>query len=92
MRPSLLHPRGERRRPSRRQRASARAHVPARVAEPASTRVEALASFCDPAVERVRAAGGPVDEASYVCACGYLFCAAVSTTVECPQCGTGQAW
>jgi hypothetical protein len=46
----------------------------------------------DIAVERVRASGGPLDEASYVCQCGYLFAAPVSTTVSCPHCGTSQAW
>ncbi len=47
---------------------------------------------CDPAVRRAREAGGPVDHASYTCACGYLFYASVSTTVTCPHCGAGQAW
>jgi hypothetical protein len=47
---------------------------------------------CDPAVERARQAGGPLDEAVYTCGCGYFFSAAVSTTVACPHCGTGQAW
>ena len=42
--------------------------------------------------ERVREAGGPVDLASYICCCGYLFSAAVSTTVACPHCGADQAW
>jgi len=46
----------------------------------------------DIAVERVRAAGGPLDRASYICECGYLFAAPVSTTVSCPHCGTPQAW
>jgi hypothetical protein len=46
----------------------------------------------DIAARRVREAGGPTDLASYACPCGYLFAAAVSTTVECPHCGTGQAW
>jgi hypothetical protein len=46
----------------------------------------------DIAVERVRAAGGPLDEASYACECGFLFAAPVSTTVACPHCGAGQAW
>lgn len=41
---------------------------------------------------RVRAAGGPQDDASYSCTCGYVFRAAVSTSVACPHCGTGQAW
>jgi hypothetical protein len=47
---------------------------------------------CDPAVERVREAGGPIDQAVYSCQCGCLFRAAVSTTVPCPHCGTDQAW
>jgi hypothetical protein len=46
----------------------------------------------DTAVLRVREAGGPLDEASYACGCGYLFVASVSTTVLCPHCGAGQAW
>jgi hypothetical protein len=46
----------------------------------------------DPLVERARQAGGPVDTALYTCGCGYLFSAAVSTSVSCPHCGTGQAW
>jgi hypothetical protein len=44
------------------------------------------------AEQRVREAGGPVDRASYSCACGMLFEAKVSTTVLCPHCGAGQAW
>lgn len=46
----------------------------------------------DIAAQRVRQAGGPTDLASYACQCGYLFTAAVSTTVGCPHCGTAQAW
>jgi hypothetical protein len=46
----------------------------------------------DPAVARVREAGGPVDRACYTCQCGYMFVATVSTTVTCPHCGSGQAW
>jgi hypothetical protein len=80
MRPSLLHPRGERRHP-RRQRHRRAARTGESAAQP-----------CDPAVQRVREAGGPVDRASYACACGYLFSAAVSTTVACPHCGADQAW
>lgn len=41
---------------------------------------------------RVRAAGGPEDRAHYSCRCGYAFEASVSTSVECPHCGAGQAW
>ena len=46
----------------------------------------------DPAVQRVREAGGPLDRASYNCECGFVFVAPVSTTVKCPHCHTGQAW
>jgi predicted RNA-binding Zn-ribbon protein involved in translation (DUF1610 family) len=41
---------------------------------------------------RARASGGPEDSALYRCQCGFAFQAAVSTTVACPHCGTGQAW
>jgi len=41
---------------------------------------------------RERAAGGPQDLAAYRCSCGYVFEAAVSTTVGCPHCGGTQAW
>ena len=53
---------------------------------------EIVQRVCDPAVQRVREAGGPLDTASYTCQCGLLFRAAVSTTVACPHCGTSQAW
>jgi len=32
------------------------------------------------------------DQATYQCGCGKHFTAAVSTTVDCPACGTDQAW
>ena len=51
-----------------------------------------IASDADPAVERVRNAGGPRDEASYACVCGFVFRASVSTTVACPHCRAPQAW
>jgi hypothetical protein len=51
-----------------------------------------LTSPSDLAVERVRDAGGPVDKACYICECGYVFLAAVSTTVACPHCKARQAW
>jgi rubredoxin len=41
---------------------------------------------------RLRASGGPDDQASYQCSCGFVFDADVSTSVSCPHCGTGQAW
>jgi hypothetical protein len=46
----------------------------------------------DLAAQRVREAGGPIDEASYVCHCGFMFRAPVSTTVACPHCRAPQAW
>jgi hypothetical protein len=46
----------------------------------------------DPAVLRVRRAGGPIDEASYTCECGCVFQAPVSTTVACPHCEAQQPW
>jgi hypothetical protein len=78
MRTRLLQPLA--RRPPRRGRRS-RAAVPTPVLH-----------ICDPAVERVREAGGPIDQAIYACECGCLFRAPVSTTVPCPHCGIGQAW
>jgi hypothetical protein len=47
---------------------------------------------CDPAAQRVRDAGGPLDNASYTCGCGFMFLAPVSTNVTCPHCGASQAW
>jgi hypothetical protein len=80
MRPHLLHPLGDRRHSrAHRGRSGARA-------------AEHSPRGRDPAVQRVREAGGPVDQAFYACECGYLFNAAVSTTVMCPHCGVGQAW
>jgi rubrerythrin len=46
----------------------------------------------DVALRRVRESGGPLDHASYVCECGYVFEADVSTTVSCPHCSAPQAW
>lgn len=46
----------------------------------------------DVAAHKVREAGGPIDLASYICLCGFVFPAAVSTSVECPHCGSRQAW
>lgn len=44
------------------------------------------------ATDLARRGGGPQDEALYECSCGSVFTAAVSTSVGCPHCGTGQAW
>jgi hypothetical protein len=46
----------------------------------------------DADVARGREAGGPLDYAQYACSCGYVFDAAVSTTVGCPHCGSPQDW
>lgn len=46
----------------------------------------------DHAAQRVRDAGGPLDNACYTCGCGLWFQAPVSTSVTCPHCGAGQAW
>jgi hypothetical protein len=82
-RPSLLHPLGERH--ARRRRGAHATSVSVSAPEP-------VMRACDPAVQRVREAGGPLDRASYSCACGYVFDAAVSTSVGCPHCGCAQAW
>lgn len=42
--------------------------------------------------ERERQADRPEDHALYHCHCGFVFHAAVSTSVGCPHCGTAQAW
>ncbi len=44
------------------------------------------------ATDLARRGGGPQDRARYECSCGTVFTAAVSTSVGCPHCGTGQAW
>ena len=42
--------------------------------------------------ERNQRANVSQDTATYSCGCGYVFTAPVSTTVDCPHCGSGQAW
>ena len=54
---------------------------------PAPVVIEATAETQD-----ARRGGGPEDRALYSCMCGYAFTAAVSTSVDCPHCGTEQAW
>ena len=94
MRPRLLNPIREhaRERPARRghTRTAKRATPALQPPEPAQE-IE-IRMGVDPEAERVRRAGGPEDEATYSCGCGFLFSAAVSTTVTCPHCGGGQAW
>ena len=45
-----------------------------------------------PARERNKRANVSQDAALYSCSCGYVFKAAVTTSVGCPHCGTAQAW
>jgi Zn finger protein HypA/HybF involved in hydrogenase expression len=45
-----------------------------------------------PARERNQRANISQDAATYSCECGYVFTAAVTTSVGCPHCGTDQAW
>jgi hypothetical protein len=94
MRPKIPHPMAERARPRRHRRRprGALAAMPIAVAAPATVSSCDTSQICDPAVERVQRAGGPVDEAAYACSCGYVFSAAVSTSVSCPNCGADQAW
>ena len=42
--------------------------------------------------ERNKRANVSQDAALYNCACGYVFTAAVTTSVGCPHCGAAQAW
>jgi len=42
--------------------------------------------------ERNQRANASQDAALYNCSCGYVFKAAVTTSVGCPHCGTDQAW
>ena len=54
------------------------------------------ATFTRPTVSPTRArnqrANISEDAALYSCACGYVFKAAVTTSVGCPHCGSDQAW
>jgi len=85
-----LHPRTSRRHSRRRHRLHA--SEPRSADLRAAPAVDESEHVCDPDLARVREAGGPIDLASYTCACGYLFRAAVSTSVACPHCGGEQAW
>jgi hypothetical protein len=60
--------------------------------EKPARRVARTRSRSSKAVEAAKRAGGPQDRALYTCGCGYVFTAAVSTSVGCPHCGTHQAW
>jgi hypothetical protein len=45
-----------------------------------------------PGRERNQRANVSEDAATYSCGCGYVFKAAVTTSVGCPHCGSAQAW
>ena len=45
-----------------------------------------------PGRERNKRANVSEDAATYSCSCGYVFKAAVTTSVGCPHCGSAQAW
>jgi hypothetical protein len=45
-----------------------------------------------PGRERNKRANVSQDAALYSCSCGYVFKAAVTTSVGCPHCGSAQAW
>jgi hypothetical protein len=45
-----------------------------------------------PGRERNKRANVSQDAATYSCSCGYIFKAAVTTSVGCPHCGSSQAW
>jgi hypothetical protein len=74
-------PKRRRARPTRSARPETRRTAPAR--PPARESSETRAA---------RRAGGPQDHALYSCPCGYVFKAAVTTSVACPHCGAEQAW
>jgi hypothetical protein len=93
MRASLPHTLRERRRSRADQHRRGAAATPAAPSSGAATAPAAVeAPVADQAAQRVREAGGPIDEAAYVCECGFMFRAAVSTTVACPHCSAPQAW
>ena len=56
----------------------------------ASPRSERRSDDASPARRRLH--GPTQDRALYTCQCGYVFEATVSTSVDCPHCGGGQAW
>ena len=62
-------------------------HRRPRAGRPARGRAAVLQTLA-----RAKRSGGPEDRALYTCHCGHAFKAEVSTSVGCPQCGTGQAW
>jgi hypothetical protein len=71
---------------SRRRRFSAAAGPAAAAPAPAPPAPPA------PLPRRRRELGPQADRALYTCSCGFVFHAAVSTSVGCPHCGGTQAW
>jgi hypothetical protein len=55
----------------------------------AATRPTAEAA---PSRREPAASDGCEDRALYHCHCGYVFVAAVTAGVDCPHCGSAQAW
>ena len=55
-------------------------------------RAKAPAPVISLARERNKRANLTQDAALYSCGCGYVFTAAVTTSVGCPHCGSDQAW
>ena len=63
--------------------------------QPARTRpvpARAYITAPQPSVGEHRGGGPSQDNALYSCSCGFVFEAAVSTSVDCPHCGGAQAW
>jgi hypothetical protein len=90
--PSLTERRHSRRRRGKRDSTQAHQAPQTHQAPQACEPTPVAHKLSDPAAQRVREAGGPIDRASYTCTCGYVFLASVSTTVECPHCHAAQAW
>lgn len=65
--------------------------TPNRASEDRVAASELAARESTPARRR-REQGPPQDQALYTCSCGFVFHAAVSTSVGCPHCGDTQAW
>jgi hypothetical protein len=55
-------------------------------------RSESAAAVTHAEVRGFHEGGPPLDQALYTCQCGCAFEASVSTSVDCPHCGTAQAW
>ena len=58
----------------------------------APSRVEHNAALMHAEVRGPHEGGPPLDQALYSCQCGLVFEAFVSTSVDCPHCGSVQAW